>query len=177
MHCIQVVKVPRMSSDEIHENSFVKVLNPKHFETSKITFCLWVLKYYEMDSWFLHEKDERRFRLSVTSFGNYVKIGSFYFGYKFPKSFEWIPDTWAHFCLTFDNVAKALNVSVNGDVAFQHHETSLLDEYKIAADFLDHQKIANAKHFAGEVTMVNVWSTILNPRDITRLYSCHKIIS
>ena len=175
IHGLKVLKTPKFHIGDTPVDAFATIANLKNISTSELTICVWVLNYYKEDSWFFEETSDKGIRLSVLQtdwFANYIKVGQFYFRFSFPQHFEWLPDIWAFFCFLFDNKVKRLSLYLNSEKIFENQEEEQLKDYKIAPYFLNHQKIGNAKHFAGQITKLNIWSEVLTPEKVKDVYSC-----
>ena len=127
---IQVLNTPKFLTSDPPKDSFATIANHENVSISELTTCIWALNFYKEDSWFWAENpllDKRGFRLSVLQAewsANYVKIGSFFYRYSFPQHFEWLPDTWALFCFSFDNESKQFSIYLNSEHIFKSQEES-----------------------------------------------------
>ena len=137
--------------------------------TSELTICTWVLSFYKENADFLRETDNRGFRLPVEHISNYVKIDSVFYRFAFPANFEWLPDTWAFFCFTLDTRSKIFQIFLNGEMIFKEEQRTKLKDYKIAPNFLQYLQIGNSKDFAGQITLLNMWSKVISHGKILEL--------
>ena len=167
---IKVLTTPMEASEE----ALATFSEPRNFSISKLTICLWTFNFFQQDTWFLQETSNKGFRISMTSFGNYFKIGSLSYRYPFPDDFEWLPDTWMFICFSYDNIAKEFKIYLNGDKIFENKEARELDGYKISEDFLQHLSLGHGKRFRGRLTKFNMWSRILSYTDIIVAYNCQE---
>ena len=90
---------------------------------------------------------------------------------EFPKYF-FVPDKWFFLCFSYNNEKKKLVVYLNSEKIFDQIIKHHLDTLVINKDFLQYAKFGRVGSFAGQLTDLNIWSTILDGSEIRDLYLC-----
>ena len=95
--------------------------------------------------------------------------------FDFPTSYRFVPEKWLFFCVTFDNADKSLKIFLDSKRIFGKAFDKLLANYEISEDFLASLQFGKAPNFAGMISDLNIWSTVLYDDKILRLYECREI--
>ena len=140
--------------------------------TMNISSCNWMaMPSEELGAVWRSGNKTKNFGILFEKNGRYIMVGGVFIRFEFPKLF-FVPDKWFFLCFTYNNKKKRLEVYLNSekihDQIIKHH----LDTLVMNKDFLHYAKFGKVGRFAGQLTDLNIWSTILDGFEIRDLYLC-----
>ena len=89
-----------------------------------------------------------------------------------PDGQEIVPHTWTFICITFDNDEKDLGVYLNSNKISKKTEENDMENFRFEKDFLARNIKFEVSWYSGNITNLNIWSSILTKEQIIRLFQC-----
>ena len=118
---------------------------------------------------------QKYFGIYLTLVGKYIIIGNVAFRIEFPKDFKFTPEKWVFFCFSYNNENKSLVAYLDSKRIFDRIIKDHLDTFEIGRDFLNYEKFGDARYFVGNLTDINMWSSVLTEAEVIELFSCKAI--
>ena len=172
---IKILTTPKIDSGNVPEEAsswFNNITSHITRNIMNISSCHWMSIVFEkFGTVWISGNKTKNFGITIEKTGRYIIVGGVYIRFEFPELF-FVPDKWFFLCFTYNNEKKKLEVYLNSekihDQIIRHH----LDTLVINKDFLYYAKFGKVGRFAGQLTDLNIWSTILDGFEIRDLYLC-----
>ena len=168
----KILTTPKFDSDEVPEEASSWFSNFSSHVTMNISSCHWMsIAFKELGTVWISGNKTQNFGITIHDNGQYIEIWGVSIRFEFPKSF-FVPDKWFFLCFTYNNENKRLEVYLNSEKVFEEKIKDHLDTFVIEKDFLQYARFGKVGRFAGQLTDLNMWSTILHSSEIKDLYIC-----
>ena len=169
---MKILKTPQFEDGKAPPSSFATLKNPSTVSVSKLSLCLWIAPSAENKGEVLSKKEEEGFSIHFKHDNNFITIDGVDIKFEFPASYRF-PEKWLSFCFTFAD--KSLKIFLDSKRRFGEVFDNILAKYEISEEFLSSLQFGKATNFAGKISDLNIWSTVLYDDKILRLYECREI--
>ena len=171
---VRILTTPTFDAGSAPPSSFVTIKNSASPALTKISSCFWTSLYLE-DLGYVWARTKSSFGFRFQRGRNYIFVDYVAIRYEIPSDFIFTPEKWIFFCFSFDNTNKELKLFLNSQKILDKIIEKHWDNFKIEKNFLQSAKFGDASKFAGKISDLNIWSTILNDEEVKKLYDCAEI--
>ena len=172
---IKILTTPKIDSGNVPEEAsfwFSNITSHLTRNIMNISSCHWMsIAFEKLGTVWISGNKTQNFGITIHDTGQYILIGGVYIRFEFPNHF-FVPDKWFFLCFTYNNENKRLYVYLNSEKVLEEKIKHHLDAFVIESDFLQYAKFGKVGRFAGQLTDLNMWSTILDGSEIRDLYLC-----